>query len=106
MQDIALLDARRGVTMFEKISVPILGLVENMSSYLCPQCGHQASIFGKDGAVKLAEKLRVPCLGKVSCCCAAWLQEYDCAWSSEGALAVSRCPWQLGSGKRQTPARP
>ena len=71
-QDIALLDARRGVTMFEKISVPILGLVENMSSYLCPKCGHTASIFGQDGALRLAEKLQLPFLGKVIfCCCPA-----------------------------------
>ena len=51
--------------MFQKMSVPILGLVENMSSYICPKCSHEAPIFGSDGAAKLAETLNVPCLGKV-----------------------------------------
>ena len=51
--------------MFQKMSVPILGLVENMSSYICPKCSHEAPIFGSDGAAKLAQNLNVPCLGKV-----------------------------------------
>ena len=49
-QDIALIDARRGVRMFEKTNVPVLGLVENMSFYCCPNCGHRADIFGHGGA--------------------------------------------------------
>ena len=49
-QDIALIDARRGVRMFEKTKVPVLGLVENMSFYCCPNCGHRADIFGHGGA--------------------------------------------------------
>ena len=48
-QDIALLDAKKGLTMFEKVSVPILGIVENMSVYVCPNCGHSEHIFGADG---------------------------------------------------------
>ena len=65
LQDIALLDARRGVTMFQQINVPILGLVENMSFYACPNCGHQAHIFGRDGVVRTAQELGVDVIGQV-----------------------------------------
>ena len=51
--------------MFQKMSVPVLGLVENMSSYICPNCSHEAPIFGSNGAAELAKRLDVPCLGKV-----------------------------------------
>jgi ATP-binding protein involved in chromosome partitioning len=64
-QDLALLDARRGVTMFQKVDVPILGVVENMSSFCCPNCGHVSPIFGHGGARAEAEKLGVPFLGEV-----------------------------------------
>ncbi|XP_052789663.1 iron-sulfur protein NUBPL-like [Mya arenaria] len=64
-QDIALLDARRGAEMFRKVDVPVLGLVENMSVYICPQCGHQEHIFGQDGAKGLAEDMGVDILGSV-----------------------------------------
>ena len=53
-QDIALLDARKGIKMFEKVGVPILGIVENMAVYHCPKCGHTEHIFGQDGGKKLA----------------------------------------------------
>jgi ATP-binding protein involved in chromosome partitioning len=62
-QDIALLDARKGLQMFEKVSVPILGLVENMAVYCCPNCGHTEHIFGADGGRKLAEELGLTYLG-------------------------------------------
>ena len=62
-QDIALLDARKGLTMFEKVSVPILGIVENMSVYVCPNCGHSEHIFGADGGRKMAEQYKVEYLG-------------------------------------------
>jgi len=62
-QDLALADARKGVAMFEKVDIPIMGLVENMSVYICPDCGNAHHIFGKDGAKKEAEKLGVPFLG-------------------------------------------
>ena len=56
-QDIALIDARRGVRMFEKVRVPVLGLVENMSFFCCPNCGHRAEIFGHGGARAEAARL-------------------------------------------------
>ena len=64
-QDVALMDARRGVRMFEKTSVPVLGLVENMSFFCCPECGHRAELFGHGGARLEAERLRVEFLGEV-----------------------------------------
>lgn len=62
-QDIALLDARKGITMFQKVGVPILGLVENMSMHICSQCGHAEPIFGEHGAERMAEQYDVPLLG-------------------------------------------
>jgi ATP-binding protein involved in chromosome partitioning len=64
-QDIALIDARRGVAMFEKTKVPVLGLVENMSFFCCPNCGHRAEIFGHGGARKEAERMGTAFLGEV-----------------------------------------
>ena len=64
-QDIALIDARKGIAMFRKTSVPILGIVENMSVFVCPDCGHAHHIFGKDGARQTAETLAVPFLGEI-----------------------------------------
>lgn len=62
-QDIALIDARRAVEMFTKTGVPILGLIENMSTHICSNCGHEEHIFGHGGAKKEAEKLGIPFLG-------------------------------------------
>jgi ATP-binding protein involved in chromosome partitioning len=64
-QDIALIDARRGVRMFEKTNVPVLGLVENMSFYCCPNCGHRADIFGHGGAKAEAAHLGAEFLGEI-----------------------------------------
>ena len=64
-QDLALHDARRGVRMFEKTGVPILGLVENMSMFCCPNCGHETALFGHGGARREAAALGVPFLGEV-----------------------------------------
>jgi ATP-binding protein involved in chromosome partitioning len=64
-QDVALIDARRGVKMFEKVGVPVLGLVENMSFYCCPRCGHRADIFGHGGARQEAERMGVEFLGEL-----------------------------------------
>jgi ATP-binding protein involved in chromosome partitioning len=64
-QDIALIDARRGVRMFERTNVPVLGLIENMSYFSCPACGHRAEIFGHGGARTEAERLGVEFLGEV-----------------------------------------
>ncbi|RDJ22361.1 iron-sulfur cluster carrier protein ApbC [Bosea caraganae] len=64
-QDLALLDARRGVAMFKKVEVPILGIVENMSYFICPECGHRSDIFAHGGARHEADRLGVPFLGEV-----------------------------------------
>jgi ATP-binding protein involved in chromosome partitioning len=64
-QDIALIDARRAVRMFEKVEVPVLGMIENMSVFCCPNCGHRSSIFGHGGARTEAEKLGLPFLGEI-----------------------------------------
>jgi len=62
-QDIALLDARKGLKMFEKVNVPVLGVVENMSTYICSQCGHEEHIFGHGGGERLAAQYGVEYLG-------------------------------------------
>lgn len=62
-QDIALLDARRGLKMFEKVSVPVLGIIENMSTHLCSQCGHEEHIFGAGGGERMATQYEVDFLG-------------------------------------------
>ncbi|MCA0043072.1 Mrp/NBP35 family ATP-binding protein [Celeribacter litoreus] len=64
-QDVALIDARRGISMFEKLKVPVLGLIENMSTYTCPNCGHEAHIFGHGGVAQEAEKMGVPLLAQL-----------------------------------------
>jgi len=64
-QDIALMDVRRGMTMFEKVGVPVFGLVENMSMYICPNCGHEAHIFGHGGAAAEAKLLGCDFLGEI-----------------------------------------
>lgn len=62
-QDLALIDARRGLAMFQKVDVPVLGVVENMSVHVCSQCGHAEAIFGQHGGRDMAEKYNVPWLG-------------------------------------------
>lgn len=62
-QDLALLDARKGVRMFEKVGIPVLGLIENMAVFTCPDCGSHHHIFGSGGAKRDAEKLGIPYLG-------------------------------------------
>jgi ATP-binding protein involved in chromosome partitioning len=64
-QDLALIDARRGVEMFKRVNVPVLGVIENMSYFVCPKCGERHDIFGHGGAHREAEKLGVPFLGEV-----------------------------------------
>lgn len=64
-QDIALIDARKGLAMFRKTEVPILGIIENMSHYICPECGHEAHIFGHGGAEDTAQELGAPFLGAI-----------------------------------------
>jgi len=64
-QDLALIDARRGIAMFQQVHVPLLGVVENMSYFLCPHCGGRTDVFSHAGAQREAEKLGVPFLGEV-----------------------------------------
>jgi ATP-binding protein involved in chromosome partitioning len=64
-QDIALVDARKGLNMFRKVAVPVLGIVENMSYFVCPKCGERSEIFGHGGAHQEADKLGVPFLGEI-----------------------------------------
>jgi ATP-binding protein involved in chromosome partitioning len=64
-QDIALLDAQRGLKMFEKVNVPVLGIVENMSIHICSNCGHEEAIFGQGGGQTMAQKNHVDLLGSL-----------------------------------------
>jgi ATP-binding protein involved in chromosome partitioning len=64
-QDIALLDARKGFKMFEKVEVPVLGIVENMSTHICSNCGHEEHIFGDGGGVRMAQQYGVDLLGQL-----------------------------------------
>lgn len=64
-QDIALIDARKGLKMFEKVGIPILGVVENMSVHVCPKCGHQSHIFGEGGAARMCADYGVELLGQL-----------------------------------------
>jgi len=64
-QDVSLIDARKGLAMFQKVNVPVLGIVENMSYYICPRCGHREEIFKHGGGRRTAEQLKVPFLGEI-----------------------------------------
>jgi ATP-binding protein involved in chromosome partitioning len=64
-QDIALIDARKGLKMFEKVGIPILGVVENMSFHTCPKCGHESHIFGFGGAQRMAKDYATELLGQL-----------------------------------------
>ena len=64
-QDVALIDARKGLAMFRKVDVPVFGLVENMASFVCPHCGHETAIFRSGGGERTARELGVPFLGSI-----------------------------------------
>jgi ATP-binding protein involved in chromosome partitioning len=64
-QQVSLADSRRAVAMYKKLNIPTLGIVENMSYFVCPGCSHEADIFGKFGGEKMAQELGVPFLGSV-----------------------------------------
>jgi ATP-binding protein involved in chromosome partitioning len=85
-QDLALIDARRGIAMFGQVKVPLIGVVENMSYFLCPHCGARTDVFSHGGARKEAEKLRVPFLGEVP------LDAAVRALSDEGRPVVAAMP--------------
>jgi ATP-binding protein involved in chromosome partitioning len=64
-QEVSLIDARRGLNMFQKVNTPVLGIVENMSYYICADCGHKEYIFGTEGGIKTARNMGVPLLGQI-----------------------------------------
>ncbi len=64
-QDIATLDVQRGIAMFQQVNTPVLGIIENMSVYACPHCGHEEDIFGTGGAARLSEAFQLPLLGSI-----------------------------------------
>lgn len=64
-QDVALLDVKKAINMFKKVDIPILGMVENMSTFMCPECGHESHIFGNNGALKLAEEMELDVLAQI-----------------------------------------
>ena len=64
-QDVALKDAVKGISMFRKVAVPILGMVQNMSIFRCPKCGHSTHVFGEDGVVRVCERQGIELLGDV-----------------------------------------
>lgn len=81
-QDIALIDAVKGITMFNKVNIPIIGLVQNMSYFLCPNCNHESHVFGTDGALKEAKKQNLRLLGSIP------LNEEICLQSDKGKPVV------------------
>ncbi len=85
-QDLALIDARKGLKMFDSVDVPILGIIENMSSFVCPNCGEVSNIFGHGGAQKEAQKLKVTFLGAIP------LHMDIRHYSDEGTPIVSALP--------------
>ncbi|HLL29048.1 MAG TPA: Mrp/NBP35 family ATP-binding protein [Xanthobacteraceae bacterium] len=114
-QDLALIDARRGIAMFRRVDVPVLGLVENMSYFLCPHCGERSDVFGHGGAKLEAERLGVPFLGEVPL-------EIEIRETSDAGLPIvvkkpdgphakiyrdiaGKVRAQLGGGRGRTPPR-
>ena len=82
-QDIALADARKGVEMFRKVNIPVLGMIENMSMHICSQCGHAEHIFGEEGAERLAEEYHTEVLGSLP------LSKYIREQSDDGTPVVA-----------------
>lgn len=85
-QDIALIDAVKGIAMFNKVNIPILGLVQNMSYYICPNCSHESHIFGSEGAAREAKKHELALLGSIP------LNEEICIQSDAGKPVVVSHP--------------
>lgn len=85
-QDIALIDAVKGITMFNKVNIPILGLVQNMSYFICPNCNHESHIFGTEGATREAKKHNLQLLGSIP------LNEEICRQSDAGKPIVVAAP--------------
>lgn len=85
-QDVSLVDAQKGLAMFEKVRVPVLGVVENMSGHQCPACGHKTTIFGEKGALSMAQSADVPLLGRLP------LDEMICRQTDSGNPPVVSDP--------------
>lgn len=88
-----MIDARRGANMFRKINVPLLGIVENMSHYECPACGHKEHIFGEEGALRTAEAMKMDVLGQVrwysfssSLCYQSVCNSWECIYTNSRIL--------------------
>jgi len=64
-QEVSLADSRRAVRMYQKLNIPVLGLIENMSYFVCPSCKHESDIFGRDGGERTAETMEIPFLGRI-----------------------------------------
>jgi ATP-binding protein involved in chromosome partitioning len=114
-QDIALLDARRGFRMFEKVRVPVLGIIENMSVFCCPNCGHRAEIFGHGGARLEAQRLGVDFLGEVpllleirtsSDAGAPVVAAAPDSPAAQAFAGIARAVWAKVGGKGAPPAGP
>ena len=114
-QDIALLDARRGVRMFERTRVPVLGLIENMSFFCCPSCGTRSEIFGHGGARLEAERLGTEFLGEIPLVLeirtnadagTPIVAADPDAHSSQAFSAIAKRLWEKVSGKSAAPAGP
>jgi ATP-binding protein involved in chromosome partitioning len=112
-QDIALIDAKKGIVMFEKVEVPVLGIVENMSIHICSNCGHHEPIFGTGGAEKLAEQYHTQLLARCRCtsiCVKIWIT-VSRPWlpvrrASSPKFTVSwRDAWRPGSTGRGSDSR-
>ena len=91
-QDIALLDARKALRMFEKVNVPILGIVENMAVHVCTQCGHVEHIFGEGGGQRMSEDYKAPWLGSLPLAMAIRAQ------SDAGSPIVAADPQSAAAG--------
>lgn len=81
-QDIALIDAVKGISMFQKVNIPILGMVQNMSYFLCPNCNHESHIFGNEGAIKKAKEMNLDVLASIP------LNEQICELADNGKPIV------------------
>ena len=109
-QDIALIDARRGIAMFQKVSIPILGLIENMSSFCCPTCNHVTPIFGHGGArTRSRNAAAFPISAKFRSICRSARPPTTAARSSPSSPTASMrstiSAWRVRSGPRSSPAR-
>jgi ATP-binding protein involved in chromosome partitioning len=113
-QDIALIDARKGLNMFKKVDVPVLGIIENMSYFLCPHCGHRSDIFSHGGARREAERLGTDFLGEVPLDMAIretsddgrpiTVSQPDSPYAQTFRAIAARI-WEKVSGETESPAR-